>query len=208
MVLICRLPPALNSLYSAGESLPMKKSLLGIAIAAKVKYGFTAVSIMYIADLLAPGPSGPPMVPRTAPGSAAPKAACQAPPTPPSATETITAPATPPRLKASKLPVLKPRCCGANEMLLVGARFSIVTVTWTGTGTDWAAVAAANRAAAVVRRAKRGVLMNGMGGLLAVGCSGPDRSSPLHRCEKLRLTESSPPCHGAVNFGWPWWSRW
>ena len=34
---ICSCPMALNSLYSVGESLPMKKSLLGTTIDAKVK---------------------------------------------------------------------------------------------------------------------------------------------------------------------------
>ena len=131
MAVICRWPALSNSWYSVGESLPMKKSLLGTAIAAKVKYRFSSVSTMKLALSVPPGVSRPPTEPMVAPGSAAAKAGNQAEPLPPSATEMMGAVATWPMLKASKLPLLKPRRSGAKLMLLVGARFCTVTLTST-----------------------------------------------------------------------------
>ena len=153
----------------------MKKSLLGTAIAAKeVKYAFTDGSTVKVALRFWPGSSGSAIEPMTAVGSAAANAGNQAEPLPPSAIETIAAVATWPMLKASKLPLLKPRRSGAKLMLLVGARFWIVTVTLSGTAL--AAPAAVIAASAATLRIARGrmLLDMDMGRLLRGGGGAPE----------------------------------
>ncbi len=132
-----------NSLYSVGESLPLKKSLLGTTMKPKVKNLFSAVSTMKLALSVAPGVSRPAPEPMVAVGSAAMNAGSHAAPLPPSATEMIGAVATCPMWKASKLPLLKPSRSGAKLMPFVGAR--LCTVTSTSTLAAAAGVLAARR---------------------------------------------------------------